>query len=197
MPQRQNSNDILSPELIKILKIFGLISISLVLLLSFFNTKRANNSGKDLTFRMTSSSRLYFLNVRAIKYDRETRSDAGMTLFRHGKRVVSDTEPLLDLVIILNSAKDEAYLYLEPLNLEWPLEIRASTAEKVKVFQFQNGNNSELLGYVKQLEPWIVDDASFEIKNDSGWVTIWANPKEKEALKAILKDYKRLVNERE
>lgn len=197
MPKRQKSNDILSPELIKILKIFGLISIGLVLILSFFNTKRANNSGKDLTFRMTSSSRLYFLNVRAIKYDRENRSDAGMVLFRHGRRVVSETEPLLDLVIILNSAKDEAYLYLEPLNLEWPLEIKASTAEKEQVFHFQNGNNSELLGYVRQLEGWIVDEAKFEIKNDSDWVSIWSKPKEKEALKTILKDYYRLINERE
>lgn len=197
MPQRQNSNDILSPELIKILKIFVLISIGLVLLLSFFNIKRANNSGQDLSFRMTSSSRLFFLNVRAIKYDREARSDAGMILFRHGKRAISDRNPLLDVMIIMNNSKDEAYLYLEPLNLDWPLEIKASHGGYEEVFQFQNGNNSELLGYVRQLEPWITNDANFEIKVDSAWVTIWSSPKEKEALKSILEDYFRLINERE
>ncbi|REG83566.1 hypothetical protein [Algoriphagus antarcticus] len=197
MPQRQNSNDVLSPDLIKILKIFGLVSIGLVLLLSFFDTKRANNSDKDLTFHMSSSSRLYFLNVRAIKYDREARSDAGMILFRHGKRAISETEPLLDLMIILNNPKDEAYLYLEPVNLDWPLEIKASTAEKEQVFQFENGNNSELLGYVRQLEPWMEEEANFKIKVDSTWVTIWSKPKEKEALKTILEDYNRLVNEQE
>jgi hypothetical protein len=197
MPQRQNSNDILSPELIKILKIFGLISIGLVLLLSFFNTKRANNSGQDLSFRMTSSSRLYFLNVRAIKYDREARSDAGMILFRHGKRAISDRNPLLNVMIIMNNSKDEAYLYLEPLNLDWPLEIKASHGGNEEVFQFQNGNNYEVLGYVRQLEPWITNDANFEIKVDSTWVTIWSSPKEKEALKSILGDYFRLINEQE
>ncbi|SFA77990.1 hypothetical protein [Algoriphagus aquimarinus] len=197
MPQRQKTNDILSPELVKILKIFGSISIALVVVLSFFNTKRANNTGDDLTFRMSSSSRLYFLNMRAIKYDRETRSDAGMVLFRHGKREISKTEPSLDLVIILNSQKDEAYLYLEPVNVDWPLEIRASKDDKVKVFQVLNGNNSEFLAYVRLLEPWIADDAKFEIKNESVWTSFWSKPKEKEALQTILEDYFRLINEPE
>ncbi|MFC5626753.1 hypothetical protein [Algoriphagus winogradskyi] len=197
MPQRQKPNEVFTPELVKILKIFGLISIGLVLLLSFFNSKRANNTGDDLTFRMTSSSRLYFLNVRAIKYDRENRSDAGMVLFRHGNREVSEADPLLDLVIILNSQKDEAYLYLEPVNLEWPLQIRASKAGKEKMFQFQNSNNSDFLTYVRDLEPWILDEAKFEIYHGSGWGSLWAKPKEKQAVKTILEDYFRLINERE
>ena len=197
MPDRQKPNEIFTPELIKVFKIFGLISVGLVLLLSFFNTKRANNSGDDLTFRMTSSSRLYFLNVRAIKYDRESRSDAGMVLFRHGKREVSEADPLLDLVIILNSQKDEAYLYLEPGNIDWPLEIRASQEGKEEIFHLQNTNNAEFLAYVRELQPWIIADASFEVKKDAAWTPIWSKPKEKEALKTILEDYFRLINEQE
>lgn len=197
MPKRQKTNEIFSPELVKILKIFGLISIGLVVLLSFFNTKRANNSGDDLTFRMSSSSRIYFLNVKAIKYDREARSDAGMILFRHRKRAVEENEPMLNLVLILNNPKDEAYLYLEPVKLDWPLEIRATLNENKQEFLFENGNNSELLSYVRKLEPWISKDANFEIKADSTWVGIWTKPQEKEALKTSLEDYFRLINERE
>ncbi|TXE14576.1 hypothetical protein [Algoriphagus aquimarinus] len=197
MPKRQKPNEIFTPELVKVFKIFGLISIGLVLLLSFFNTKRANNSGDDLTFRMTSSSRLYFLNVSAIKYDRESRSDAGMLLFRYGKREISETSPLLDLVIILNSQKDEAYLYLEPGNIDWPLEIRASQGGKEQTFHLQNTNNSEFLAYVRELQPWITADANFEIKKDSAWTPIWSKPQEMEAVKTILEDYFRLINERE
>lgn len=197
MPNRQNTSEIFNPELVKLLKIFGLTSVLFVLFLSFFNTKRANNSGDDLTFRITSSSRLYFLNVRAIRYDRESRSDAGMILFRHGKREISDSKPTLDLVIILNSQKDEAYIYLEPGNMDWPLEIRASKDGKEEMFQFQNSNNSDFLEYVRKLEPWIKDDAEFELKKDSMWTPIWSKPKEKEALKTILEDYFRLINERE
>ncbi len=195
MPQRQSNSDVFSPELIRILKIFGLISVGFVLVLSFFNTKRANNSGEDSTFRMSSSNRLYFLNVRAINYDRESRADAGMLLFRHGKREVSETDPLLDLIIILNRIKDEAYLYLEPTRVDWPLEIRATAESERQEFYFENGNNSEFLSYVMQLQPWIEKDADFGIKLGSEWEQLWDKPREKEALKAVLEDYFRLVNE--
>ncbi|PZX58358.1 hypothetical protein LV84_01564 [Algoriphagus ratkowskyi] len=197
MPLRQKTNDILSPELIKILKIFGLISIGLVFTLSFFNTRRANNSGEDLTFHMTSSSRLYFLNVRAINYDREVRPDAGMILFRHGKRATLKSKQLLDMVIILNNPKDEAYLYLEPVSIDWPLEIKASLGGKEEIFQFKNGNNTDVLRYIKQLEPWIFNEAKFELKVDSNWIPLWSTPKEKESIKSILEDYYKLINERE
>lgn len=197
MPQRQKTDDIFSPELIRILKIFGLLSVCFVLLLSFFNTKRANNSGEDLTFRVTSSNRLYFLNVRAIKYDRETRSDAGMLLYRHGRRASSEGDPQLDLVIILNNPKDETYLYWELANIDWPLEIKASNGENEQFFLFQNGNNAELLGHVRQLRPWIDEEADFEIKVDSTWIPLWSKPAEKKALKTILEDYFRLINQEE
>ncbi|MEB2783392.1 hypothetical protein [Algoriphagus persicinus] len=196
MPQRQKTNDALSPELIKILKIFGLVSIGLVLLLSFFNTKRANNTGNDTTFRMASSNRMYFLNVRAINYHRETRSDAEMLLFRHEKREIPENKPSLDLVIILNSQKEEAYLYFEPVNTDWPLKIRISRNGKQEEVQLQNSNNSQFLDYVRQLEPWIANDAEFEIKQNSTWIDIWSTPKEKEALKSIVEDYFRLIDER-
>ncbi|WPR74896.1 hypothetical protein [Algoriphagus sp. NG3] len=195
MPKRQPNSDVLSPELIRILKIFGLISVCLVLVLSFFNTKRANNSGEDSTFRMSSSNRLYFLNVRAINYDRESRADAGMLLFRHGKREVSETDLLLDLIIILNRIKDEAYLYLEPTGIDWPLEIRATGEKEQQVFQFENGNNSEFLAYVMQLLPWIERDAAFEIKVGSVWKPLWDTSAEREAIKAVLSDYFRLIGD--
>lgn len=193
----KKQNEIFTPELIKILKIFGFVSIGLVFILSFFNSKRANNSGEDLTFRMSSSSRMYFLNVRTLKYDRETRSDAGMILFRHGKRAISGSDPQLDLVIILNNPKDEAYLYLEPVNLDWPLEIKATQEGREQIFHFDMGNNFEVLEYVRQLEPWIESEASFVIKVDSTWIDIWSSPKEKDALKTIIEDYFRLINEKE
>ncbi len=132
MAQKPKTDPVLTLELIKIIKIFGIASISLVLVLAFFNDKRANNSGEDDTFRMVDSDRLYFLNLRAIYYDRENRADAGMALFRHGKRQISDSIPKLDLLIIMNSRKDEAYLYLEPINFDWPIKIRVSGQNQSK-----------------------------------------------------------------
>jgi len=195
MAQKPKTDPILTPELIRIIKIFGIASISLVLVLSFFNDKRANNSGEDDTFRMADSDRLYFLNVRASYYDRENRTDAGMTLFRHGKRQISDSIPALDLLIILNSQKDEAYLYLEPLNLDWPIKIRASGQNQSEEFILENGNKSDHKSHLDKLKPWIEDTASFDLWFKEGWIPIWETPKEKEVLKTVLNDYFRLLNQ--
>lgn len=195
MAQKPKTDPILTPELIKIIKIFGIASISLVFILSFFNDKRANNSGEDDTFRMTDSDRLYFLNVRAIYYDRENRTDAGMALFRHGKREISESIPALDLLIILNSRKDEAYLYLELKNFEWPIKIRTSNELKSEDFFLDNGNKFDHKSHVDKLKPWIEETASFELWYKEAWIPIWETPKEKEVLKTILNDYFRLLNQ--
>lgn len=195
MAQKPKTDPILTPELIRIIKIFGIASILIVILLSFFNNKRANNSGEDDTFRMADSDRLYFLNVRASYYDRENRTDAGMALFRHGKRVISDSIPALDLLIILNSQKDEAYLYLEPVNFDWPIKISAYNELKSEEFTLDNGNKFDHKVHVDKLKPWIEETASFDLWYKESWIPIWASPKEKEVLKTILNDYFRLLNQ--
>lgn len=195
MALNHKTDPILTPELIKIIKIFGIASISLVFVLSFFNDKRANNSGEDDTFRMADSDRLYFLNVRASYYDRENRTEAGMVLFRHGKRVISDSIPVLDLLIILNSPKDEAYLYLEPKNIDWPIKIRASSDLKSKEFFLDNGNKLDHKSHADKLKSWIDETASFELWDKEVWIPIWETPKEKEVLKTIFNDYFRLLNQ--
>ena len=195
MAHKPKTDPILTPELIKIIKIFGIASISLVFVLSFFNDKRANNSGEDDTLKMANSDRLYFLNVRASYYDRENRIDARMVLFRHGKRVISDSIPALDLLIILNSQKDEAYLYLEPKNIDWPIKIRASDEIKSEEFFLENGNKSDHKSHMDKLKPWIEESASFDLWYNDAWIQIWETPKEKEVLKTILNDYFRLLNQ--
>lgn len=145
----------LTPELIKILKIFIFSSLGLVLVLSFFNDYRANNTGEDRTFHVSDSNRLYFLNVRSIYYDREIRRDAGMTLFRHGKRFQSDSLPTLDLVILLNPVKENAFIYFELKNGDWPIQIRAKSDEIDEVFEFSNGNNADHFDLLKKLKPAI------------------------------------------
>jgi hypothetical protein len=195
MAKKAKNDPILTPELIKIIKIFGVASISLVLILSFFNERRANNRGEDNSFKMVRSDQIYFLNLRASNYDRENRTDAGMILFRHSKRYISDTFPSLDLIIILNSFKEEAYLNLEPVNNDWPIRLRVTENRQSKEFLFQNGNKQDHLTYVTTLRPWIEGDASFELFHQDSWVRIWDSPKEKELLKTILKDYFNLLNQ--
>lgn len=188
-----NSDPVLTPELVKIIKVFGLASIALVVFFSFFNDRRANNTGDDETFRMSNSSRIYFSNIRGISYEREFRRDAGMQIFRNKAFVQKDDNPNLGLILILNPGKDEAYIYLEPINLDWPIKLRLKSANGVESLSFENGNKSDHFRYFEILKPAIESSELIELQTDEGWIPIWTSPKEKEAVKAILEDYKNLI----
>ncbi len=186
---------VLTPELFKILKIFIFSSLGLVLALSFFNGYRANNSGEDRTFKVNDSNLIYFLNVRSIHYDREIRRDAGMTLFRHDKRMQSDSIPTLDPVILLNFGKDDAYIYFELKNGEWPIQISSKTAMSKEVFDFSNGNNFEHFSMLQKLRSSIQENAEFELVLDGKTFPLWPKETEKEAVKSVVEDYFRLLNQ--
>lgn len=190
MPHR---DPILTPELVKILKIFGFGSLIFVLILSFFNTYRASNSGEDLTFRYSDSARIYFLNLKAINYDREFRKDAGMTLYRHNGFVQTDSFPGLVLALILNPAKDEAYLYLEPYQTEWPLELQIEGSSDT-LLELKNGNKFDHLQQIEQLLPYLSENADFSLLIQNQKIPIWSEESEREALKATFEDYFRLID---
>lgn len=190
MPSR---DPVLSPELIRILKIFIFSAFGLVLVLSFFDGHRANNSGEDRTFRVTDANRLYFLNVRAIYYDREKRNDAGMTLFRHGKRMVTDSLPTLDLVILLHPVNENAFLYFELKNADWPIQIKVKEGLGEQILQFENGNNMDHYLFFQRLNPAIQSNAKFELRVGEESYPLWSNEKEITALKSVIKDYFRLM----
>jgi hypothetical protein len=195
MTQKRGSDSIFTPELVKIIKIFGLISIGLVVALSFFNTKRASNTEANPIFRMPASNRLYFLNIRAIDYDVEIRTDAKMSLYRHDSRATWDEVPTIDFVIILNKGKDEAYLYLEPKNTDWPIRLKVEEGNSEQTFEFQNGNKSTFYEYSEDLQPWLLGHSKFQLKTKNGWVKIWDIPSEKQAIKTTLEDFYQLINQ--
>ncbi|TFV95716.1 hypothetical protein E4S40_05700 [Algoriphagus kandeliae] len=187
---------VLTPELIKILKIFGAASVLLVIFFSFFDSYRANNSGEDKTFRMTSSSRLFFLNLKAIDYQREIRKDAGMTLYRHAGFSFDSEDPTAFLVLILNTPKDECYLYLEPHKVDWPLNILAVWAENQRELNFQNGNKFEHFRQVQELYDLIQKEADFYLIVSDQKIPLWQSESEKEALKFTFEDYFRILDKK-
>lgn len=185
---------VFTPELVKVLKIFIFSSLALVIVLSFFDGYRANNSGEDRTFRVTDSNRLYFQNIRSIHYNREVRQDAGMTLFRHRKRALSEILPTLNPVVILNPLKDEAYIYFELNNADWPIQIKITAAERVESVDFGNGNNNDHFELLKKLSLGIDQNAQFELLFGTKIYPLWAEEKEKEALKTVVEDYFSLLD---
>ncbi|MFN3757704.1 MAG: hypothetical protein ACK4SF_00685 [Algoriphagus aquaeductus] len=192
MPAR---DPVLTPELIKILKIFIFSSLGLVLVFSFFNSYRADNTGQNRTFRVADADRLYFLNVRGLSYDRELRKDAGMTLFRHGKRKVEEENPTFFPLIIHNPIKDEAYVYFELLNSDYPVKIFAKSTDIIDSVEFSNGNNQDHLDLVYKIKPWIEASYEFELAISGKRFPLWSDEKEKDVLKTVMEDYFRLLNQ--
>jgi hypothetical protein len=184
---------IFTPELIKILKIFIFSALGVVLVLSFFNSYRADNTGEDRTFRVADSDRIYFQNVRSINYERENRKDAGMVLFRHRQRLQTESRPTLDLVILMNPTKDEAYIYFELKNAEWPIQIQVDSLGEMKTYDFANGNNQDHLSLFQKLLFAIEKDLDFELAVEGESYPLWAGEKEKQALKTVMDDYLRLL----
>lgn len=192
-----SSNEIFSPEMIRILKIFGLGSILLVLFLSFFNERRANNSGDETNLmRMSDAERLFFKNVRAPYYDFEGRSDAKINIYRYGKRVKEDDNPILNLSILLNSIKNESYIFVEPTPetlpfvLKWKNETDMDSGKLI----FYGGNKFDHFEFVRKLHLLLKEETFFELEKDSILLPILNKEKEREALKTTIKDYYRLID---
>lgn len=193
----KNNKDTLSPELIRLLKIFGIGSFVFVLVMSFFNEKRANNSGKEPSpMRMTDPERIYFKNVRSAYYDIEIRRDAKMTVYRHGKRSKDPNRPTLVFSIILNQLSDEAYIFLEPNFEEYPIQVKWSIPEKNQVGEitFEGGDKFAHFEFAQKITPLLLENAIFEILVKESWRTLWRDEKEKNAVMVTIEDYQKLIN---
>lgn len=193
------SKDALSPELIRIMKIFGAASVALVLLLSLFNNRRADNTGDKDEFSVTAASKIYFKNLRQSNYDIERRQDAKMDLFRYDKRITDTTQNTLNAALIINRVKDAAYLYIEPqggLENENPLEIRweSSSGQKGKSSFFQ-GDRFSHFRIVEEISPLLNldEDVRFEAKVQGGWILILDSAQERDAFRITCNDYFRLI----
>ena len=192
------SKDSLSPEMIRLLKIFGIGSFLFVLAMSFFNEKKANNSGKEVSeLSITDADRIFFRNMRALYYDREGRTDAKMSIYRHGKRKQVEQGPYLNLAILLNQVKDEAYIFLEPYPETLPLHVRWENADgsQADSISFTGGDKFAHYRFVQQLLNPIMNERELQMWHGGQWVSILQEKREKEALKVTLEDFFKLINQ--
>jgi hypothetical protein len=186
---------VLTPDLIKVLKIFLGSALALVLVLSFFDGYRANNTGKDRAFQVADADRLFFVNLRSIHYDREVRQEAEMELFRHGKRLVSDTSPTFFPALLLHSKQKEAYLFFELEGADYPIQIQANLGDEVIQIPFDLGGNTAHKALGEQLWSLLQQNASFKWAVDGKEYSLWETESEKEVLKTVLTDYFRILNQ--
>ena len=186
---------VFTPDLIKVLKIFLGSALGLVLLLSFFDGYRADNTGKERTFQAADADRLFFVNLRSIHYDREVRQEADMELFRHGKRLKSDTIPRFFPAILLPSKTKEAYLFFELEGADYPIQIQAILGDEVIQIPFDLSGNTAHKSLGEQLWPLLQKQASFKLLVEGKEYPLWQTESDQEVLKTVLTDYFRILNQ--
>lgn len=190
-----SKSPVLTPDLLKVLKIFLGSALALVLVLSFFDGYRANNTGKDRNFQAADADRLFFVNLRSIHYDREVRLEAGMELFRHGKRLKTDTIPTFFPALLLHTKQKEAYLFFELEGAEYPIQLQAISGDEVIHIPFDLGGNTAHKALGEQLWPLLQQNASFSLSVSGKEYPLWQTESEKEVLKTVLTDYFRILNQ--
>ena len=186
---------VLTPDLIKILKIFLGSALGLVLLLSFFDGYRADNTGKERTFQAADADRLFFVNLRSIHYDREVRQEADMELFRHGKRLKSDRIPTFFPAILLPSKTKEAYLFFELEGADYPIQIQAILGDEVIQIPFDLSGNTAHKSLGEQLWLLLQQQVSFKLLVEGKEYPLWQTESDQEVLKTVLTDYFRILNQ--
>ncbi len=186
---------VFTPDLIKVLKIFLGSALGIVLLLSFFDGYRANNTGKERSFKVVDADRLFFVNLRSIHYDRELRSEAKMELFRHGKRPKFDTIPRFFPAILLPSKTKEAYLFFELEGADYPIQIQAILGNEVIQIPFDLSGNTAHKSLGEQLWPLLQQQASFKLLVQGQEYPLWQTESDQEVLKTVLTDYFRILNQ--
>jgi hypothetical protein len=197
MPTPQQDK-ILTPELVRILKIFGIGALLLVFALSFFNDRRANNSGEEPSpMRITDADRIYFKNVRSINYDIEHLREAKMLAYRHSKRPENTRIADLPVAILLNTTKDEAYLYWEfpndslPVVLNWS---RPATGESGEI-RFEGGDKFAHLAFGQAIFPLLSEeDVQFGISFSESNLAILRTEAARMPVFTSLTDYFKMIN---
>jgi hypothetical protein len=186
---------VFTPDLIKVLKIFLGSALGIVLLLSFFDGYRADNTGKDRSFKIANADKLFFVNLRSIHYDRELRSEAKMEIFRHGKRQTYPNAPSFFPAVLFPSKEEEAYLFFELEGATYPIQIQVMDQGKETKISFDLAGNTAHKALAEQLWPFLQRDASFTWEVNGSKYPLWANESEKEVLKTVLTDYFRVLNQ--
>jgi hypothetical protein len=118
-----------------------------------------------------------------------------MTLFRHAKRIQSDSLPTFEPMILVSPIKDEAYIFFELLNAEYPISFHTMSHKDSTSIEFSNGNNQDHLKLMNQLKPWIEANYQIILKKGNQSFPLWSTEEEKEVFKTIAEDYFRLINQ--
>ena len=199
MANSPSNNDTSQKEMFKLLKIFGLTSLGLVLVLSLFNGHRANNSGEDPTFKIKDAGLLFFYNLRRIDYQVQRLTEAKIEIYTHSSFEKDSTHNTLLLDLILNKNKQTAFLYLKPQGVflkSESLKLRNGKLQDQETLTLNIGTADRHihLEASKKIAQWLQQEEGFvEVYTNNKWNNLFQNKNQKDAFNATFIDFLKIT----
>ena len=153
---------------------------------------------KDLNFSTTDDSELFFKNVRQLYYDLEEIPAANLNVYRIKERTKESDYPLVNLAIVWNWLKYEAYIIIEPNELITESDsvtiLWSSRDSDVSgTINYELGNSQAQLTIAKELYNGIISDHTFEISLGNSRKPFLDSARDREAFRKTMADYFRLT----
>lgn len=180
------------------MKVLNIVFLSMLLLASC-NPDRDKAIDPDTpVFDTTDASELFFKNVRKTYYDLEDQHAHKMLIYRFAKRVQTEDRPVLNLNLVINWRKDEAYVMFEH-NHFFELE-----GDKILSWYNEEGDKQDELFYTStnirnqftmatKLYMAIKQGHTFKLQIGDETFDILATEAEREAFRITMYDFYRLV----
>lgn len=160
-----------------------------------------DHPNKDKGFRTTAPSRLYFKNMRSIKYELQQQGASKIDRYSFRKLKSVEDRPLLLPIIADNWINDQAYVLLE----KNPSFSQIKTNELI--FQPEDGEPSSfdlaIRNPVQQTKmalkigALLSQEGRFIVRSEEGeFVPIFEDKMDKYHFSIVIKDYKRLTEQK-
>jgi len=156
----------------------------LVVAFSVFGPEGKQINLKEIEFRTTNSSELYFKNIRSYFYDKEEREDARFKLYR-----IKSRKEKLNFLLVSNWLMDESYIMAESnysqFKIVWSFEGATDTITL-------NGQSNRA-HYIFAAEVFEQLDRKAELWLLNSATKVPFTEEEKSSLRTTLKDYFKLA----
>lgn len=174
-----------------------LLALAAALTACYPGRNRGLDPGRP-AFATTDASELFFHNVRSPYYDKEEMPDAGLHVYRLGRRAQDETRPLLNLAIVHNWRRDQAFILIEPSTYLMGLpEVRLryrnpATGEEGELL-YEPGNREEQFRMATSIYLRLEGGSEFSLLAWDKEMPFLAEKAEREAFRVTMFDFYRLV----
>lgn len=152
---------------------------------------------ENLVYKSNDASKLFFRNVRASYYDKQTLPEAKIDVYRMKNRNSTEDYPVLNLALVNNWLQDEAYIIIEPNSFYSVGDTIRVTWDDQKLGEqkadFVYGNKNNHTRFADKIYQNLLDMQSMKIHADGESWPLFSRNEDREIFRKTMIDFYRLV----